>query len=139
MSKWTESEIQTAARILAEYLLHEPMQNIYRRISIETKRGFSAIATRHHRWGNTFNQLNPRYVWAARKARGAQGGKKINPNVRRPRALHQFTFVTPGGRPSAETIAERERAFSSGHRDYTAEFCGDPLIGRSALDMKQSG
>ena len=128
MSRWTEGEIQTAARLLAEYRLREPMQSIYRRISTEIDRGFSSIATRHHRWGNTFNKLNPRYVWAARKERGAQGGKKINPNVRKPRALHQFTFVTPGHRPSSETLAERERALSAGHRDYTAEFCGDPLM-----------
>lgn len=38
--------------------------------------------------------------------------------------------------PSAEALAERERAFAFHDRPVTAELMGDPLPGRSALDRQ---
>jgi len=51
-------------------------------------------------------------------------------------------IVMPERHTTAEAMrarAERDLAFDRGHRDYTAEFCGDPLIGRSALDARHRG
>jgi hypothetical protein len=41
---------------------------------------------------------------------------------------HNRPIITP------EALEDRERRRSLAPRDYTAEFCGDPLPGYSALD-----
>lgn len=42
-------------------------------------------------------------------------------------------------RPSPQLLAERDMRLKIKPRDLTAEFCGDPLPGFSALDLKLAG
>lgn len=55
--------------------------------------------------------------------------------LEQPRVMIELVQVS--ARPTPEQIRDRDLRMMMPPRDFTALFCGDPPIGRSALDMKQ--
>lgn len=72
----------------------------------------------------------------------ARGAKRVRQRRNNAKKAEETKSVFPHyvecrSQPSPDALAERARAFSR-QRSLTAEFCGDPLPGRSALDKRES-
>ncbi len=97
-----------------------------------------AVAARIGRRANT---LKAKIRWeamdederAARAARIKGYKRKHRQTIKSDR---QFEMVRKEGRPSLETIEDRERRHAAGPRDLTGAFFGDPPRGYSALERR---
>ncbi len=93
------------------------------------------------RIGRRVNTLKAKIRWeamdsderASRAARIKGYKRKHRQTIKTER---QFEMVRKEGRPSEESIADRERRHAAGPRDLTGAFFGDPPRGYSALERR---
>lgn len=75
---------------------------------------------------------------AARAKAWREKQKAAGKNPKKPVGNPRRDTVSSIARPSSELLAEAQRRSLAPHRSFTAAFLGDPPLGFSALDRRQS-